>query len=37
MQRNFWLRHEITRAIRESLSEQGFLEIETPILTQVHA
>ena len=34
MQRNFWLRHEITRAIRESLSEQGFLEIETPILTK---
>ena len=32
MQRNFWLRHEITRAIRESLSQQGFLEIETPIL-----
>jgi aspartyl-tRNA synthetase len=32
MQRNFWLRHEITRAIRESLSKQGFLEIETPIL-----
>src|SRR5262249_22182357 len=32
MQRNFWLRHEITRAVRESLSEQGFLEIETPIL-----
>jgi len=32
MQRNFWLRHEITRAIRESLSNQGFLEIETPIL-----
>ena len=34
MQRNFWLRHEITRAIRESLSSQGFLEIETPILTK---
>jgi len=34
MQRNFRLRHEITRAIRESLSEQGFLEIETPILTK---
>ncbi len=34
MQRNFWLRHEITRAIRESLSRQGFLEIETPILTK---
>ena len=32
MQRNFRLRHEITRAIRESLSNQGFLEIETPIL-----
>jgi aspartyl-tRNA synthetase len=32
MQRNFWLRHQITRAIRESLSKQGFLEIETPIL-----
>jgi aspartyl-tRNA synthetase len=32
MQRNFWLRHEITRAIRESLSDQGFLEVETPIL-----
>jgi aspartyl-tRNA synthetase len=34
MQRNFWLRHEITRSIRESLSGQGFLEIETPILTK---
>jgi aspartyl-tRNA synthetase len=34
MQRNFWLRHEITRAIRESMSKQGFLEIETPILTK---
>jgi len=32
MQRNFWLRHEITRAVRDSLSDQGFLEIETPIL-----
>jgi aspartyl-tRNA synthetase len=32
MQRNFLLRHEITHAIRESLSGQGFLEIETPIL-----
>ena len=32
MQRNFLLRHEITRAVRESLSDQGFLEIETPIL-----
>ena len=34
MQRNFQLRHEITLAIRESLSRQGFLEIETPILTK---
>jgi aspartyl-tRNA synthetase len=34
MQRNFLLRHLITLAIRESLSRQGFLEIETPILTK---
>ncbi len=34
MQRNLKLRHDITLAIRESLSEQGFLEIETPILTK---
>lgn len=34
MQRNFWLRHQITLAIRESLAGQGFLEIETPILTK---
>jgi aspartyl-tRNA synthetase len=34
MQRNFKLRHDITLAIRESLSQQGFLEIETPILTK---
>ncbi len=34
MQRNFRLRHQITLAIRESLSQQGFLEIETPILTK---
>jgi aspartyl-tRNA synthetase len=32
MQRNFWLRHEITQAVRQSLSGQGFLDIETPIL-----
>ena len=32
MQRNFRLRHEITLAIRDNLSGQGFLEIETPIL-----
>jgi aspartyl-tRNA synthetase len=34
MQRNFLLRHEITRAIRESLGSNGFLEIETPILNK---
>ncbi len=34
MQRNFWLRHQITRSIRESLSSQGFLEIETPVLNK---
>jgi aspartyl-tRNA synthetase len=34
MQRNFRLRHDITRAVRESLSGEGFLEIETPILTK---
>jgi aspartyl-tRNA synthetase len=34
MQRNFRLRHEITLAIRDNLSRQGFLEVETPILTK---
>src|SRR5580700_11311751 len=34
MQHNFKLRHDITRAIRESLSAQGFLEIETPMLNK---
>ncbi len=34
MQRNFKLRHEITLAIRDNLSQQGFLEVETPILTK---
>ena len=34
MQRHFRLRHEITLAIRDNLSQQGFLEIETPILTK---
>ncbi len=32
MQHNFKLRHDITRAIRESLSAPGFLDIETPML-----
>ncbi|HEY0796106.1 MAG TPA: aspartate--tRNA ligase [Acidisarcina sp.] len=34
MQRNMMLRHDITLAIRQYLSGEGFLEIETPILTR---
>ncbi len=34
LQRNFELRHRVTRAIREYLSDHGFLEIETPLLTR---
>jgi aspartyl-tRNA synthetase len=34
LQRNFVLRHNVTRAIREHLSDHGFLEIETPLLTR---
>ena len=32
MQRIFILRHEITQLMRKVMSEQGFLEVETPIL-----
>jgi aspartyl-tRNA synthetase len=32
--KNFILRHEITHAVRSYFHEQGFLEIETPILTR---
>ena len=32
--RNFLLRHEITHAVRAYFHEQGFLDIETPILTK---
>jgi len=34
MQRNIELRHNITIAIREYLSSQGFFEIETPFMTR---
>ena len=34
MQKNFRLRHEVARAIRTSLSDAGFLEIETPFMTR---
>jgi aspartyl-tRNA synthetase len=34
MQKNFRLRHEVTRAVRNYLSDAGFLEIETPFMTR---
>jgi aspartyl-tRNA synthetase len=34
MQKNFRLRHEVARAIRNNLSDNGFLEIETPFMTR---
>ncbi len=34
LQRNLVLRHQITQATRRYFDEQGFLEIETPILTK---
>jgi aspartyl-tRNA synthetase len=34
MQRNFRLRHDVTLAMRDNLGQQGFIEVETPILTK---
>lgn len=34
MQRNLYLRHKIVQAIRRVMDEEGFLEIETPILAK---
>jgi len=34
LQKNFELRHKVTRAIRDFLSDSDFLEIETPLLTR---
>ncbi|MEE8306489.1 MAG: aspartate--tRNA ligase [Gammaproteobacteria bacterium] len=34
MQHNLKLRHKVSRALREYLDEEGFIEIETPMLTK---
>jgi aspartyl-tRNA synthetase len=34
MQRNMMLRHRVVKFIRDFLSDRGFIEIETPILTK---
>jgi aspartyl-tRNA synthetase len=34
MQRNFLVRHKVALAVRENLSAQGFLEVETPFMTR---
>jgi aspartyl-tRNA synthetase len=34
LQKNFFVRHRLTQLIRNFLDEEGFLEIETPILTK---
>jgi aspartyl-tRNA synthetase len=34
MQKNFLVRHKVVRAIRNYLSDAGFLEIETPFMTR---
>ncbi len=34
MQHNFLVRHKVAQAIRAQLSSEGFLEIETPMLTK---
>jgi len=34
MQKNLRVRYEITKSVRKSLDDDGFLEIETPILTR---
>jgi aspartyl-tRNA synthetase len=34
IQKNIVLRHRVTKAVRDYLDSQGFLEIETPVLTK---
>ena len=36
LQRNLKLRHRVTMEVRRYMDEQGFYEIETPMLTEVH-
>ena len=34
LQQNFILRHQVTKAVRDFLDKEGFLEVETPMLTK---
>ncbi|HLS51829.1 MAG TPA: aspartate--tRNA ligase [Burkholderiaceae bacterium] len=34
MQKNLMLRHQVTTCVRQFLNEQGFIDIETPMLTR---
>ncbi|MEK6709822.1 MAG: aspartate--tRNA ligase, partial [Nitrospinota bacterium] len=34
LQRNFFLRHEVTQVVRNYLSGHGFADVETPVLTR---
>lgn len=34
MQKNLWLRYQITKEVRSFLDKKGFIEIETPFLTR---
>lgn len=34
MAKNLWLRHKVTSLAREYLNKEGFIEIETPLLTK---
>ena len=34
MRDNMMLRHQVVKAIRDHLSEEGFLEVETPVMTR---
>ena len=34
LQNNLWVRHQAMQVVRRALSEDGFMEVETPILTR---